>query len=111
MFVLIARMPFLSAPERYGQGLRNFLEMAHRGGVTTALDMGIGLFSIEVQRVIWIFITHVVKKMINITCFHIVDRHIRPPAKLLRTSISHLGCILTISSEMERALTNVLIDL
>jgi hypothetical protein len=41
---LVPRMGFLFAPERYGQGMRNFIEMMHLGGVTTALDMGIGIF-------------------------------------------------------------------
>jgi predicted amidohydrolase YtcJ len=41
---LVPRMGFLFAPERYGQGMRNFIEMMHLGGVTTALDMGTGIF-------------------------------------------------------------------
>lgn len=42
--ILVGKMPFLFAPERYGQGMANFLEMLHEGGVTTALDMGVGIF-------------------------------------------------------------------
>ena len=42
--VLVERMPFLSEPARYGKGMANFLEMLHRAGVTTALDMGTGIF-------------------------------------------------------------------
>lgn len=42
--VLVPRMPFLFAPERYGAGMKNFLEMAHQNGVTTMMDMGIGIF-------------------------------------------------------------------
>ena len=42
--VLLPKMPFLFAPQRYGQGMHNFLAMLHRGGVTTALDMGTGVF-------------------------------------------------------------------
>jgi predicted amidohydrolase YtcJ len=42
--VLLPKMPFLFDPARYGQGMANFLEMLHRGGVTTALDMGTGIF-------------------------------------------------------------------
>jgi len=42
--VLLPKMPFLFAPERYGRGMNNFLAMMHRGGVTTALDMGTGIF-------------------------------------------------------------------
>jgi predicted amidohydrolase YtcJ len=34
----------LFAPERYGQGMRNFLQMLQQAGVTTCLDMGIGIF-------------------------------------------------------------------
>ena len=42
--VLLPKMPFLFDPARYGRGMANFLEMMHRGGVTTALDMGTGIF-------------------------------------------------------------------
>tara|TARA_R110002110_G_scaffold405241_1_gene624260 strand:+ start:95968 stop:97680 length:1713 start_codon:yes stop_codon:yes gene_type:complete len=42
--LLLPRMPFLFAPERIGQGMQNFFRMLHTGGVTTALDMGIGIF-------------------------------------------------------------------
>ena len=38
------KLGFLFDPQRYGQGMVNFLQMLHRGGVTTALDMGIGIF-------------------------------------------------------------------
>jgi predicted amidohydrolase YtcJ len=34
----------LFEPARFLTGMENFLEMAHRGGVTTALDMGTGIF-------------------------------------------------------------------
>ncbi len=30
--------------ERYQQGMRYFVEMLHRGGITSAMDMGIGIF-------------------------------------------------------------------
>lgn len=43
-FVLLPRMPFLFTPQRYGRGMQNFLDMMHRAGVTTALDMGTGIF-------------------------------------------------------------------
>ena len=36
--------PLMFAPERYGQGMKNFLDMVHAAGVTTCLDMGIGIF-------------------------------------------------------------------
>lgn len=42
--VLLTKMPFLFYPDRYGKGMENFLEMMHQSGVTTALDMGIGIF-------------------------------------------------------------------
>jgi predicted amidohydrolase YtcJ len=41
---LVPKLGFLFDPQRYGQGMVNFLQMLHRGGVTTALDMGIGIF-------------------------------------------------------------------
>jgi predicted amidohydrolase YtcJ len=44
MLLLLPKMPFLFAPDRYGQGMANFLEMMHQSGVTTVLDMGTGIF-------------------------------------------------------------------
>ena len=44
LYVLIPKMPFLFDPARFGQGMQNFIGMVHQGGVTTALDMGIGVF-------------------------------------------------------------------
>ena len=41
---IMPKLPFLMAPDRYGKGMENFFEMMHRNGVTTALDMGIGIF-------------------------------------------------------------------
>jgi len=41
---LASRMTFLFEPARFGGGMANFLAMMHQGGVTTALDMGIGVF-------------------------------------------------------------------
>jgi predicted amidohydrolase YtcJ len=41
---LLPKMPFLFDPARYSQGMANFLAMLHQGGVTTALDMGTGVF-------------------------------------------------------------------
>jgi len=41
---MIPFLPFLFAPSRFSQGMKNFLEMVHRGGVTTTLDMGVGIF-------------------------------------------------------------------
>lgn len=42
--VVLAKMPFLFEPGRYGKGMQNFLAMMHESGVTTALDMGTGVF-------------------------------------------------------------------
>ena len=42
--ILLPKMAFLFDPDRYAKGMGNFLEMMHQSGVTTALDMGIGIF-------------------------------------------------------------------
>ena len=44
LYVLLPKMPFLFDPARFGQGMQNFIGMVHQGGVTTAVDMGIGVF-------------------------------------------------------------------
>ncbi len=42
--ILVEKMAhIIFAPDRYAQGMRNFVSMLHDGGVTTALDMGIGV--------------------------------------------------------------------
>jgi predicted amidohydrolase YtcJ len=42
---LVAKLaPILFEPARYGKGMANFFGMLHRAGVTTCLDMGIGVF-------------------------------------------------------------------
>jgi len=41
---MVPKLGFLFAPERFGQGMNNFVAMMHKGGVTTALDMGTGIF-------------------------------------------------------------------
>ncbi len=41
---LLPKMPFLFAPDRFAQGMSNFIEMLHAGGVTSAMDMGVGIF-------------------------------------------------------------------
>jgi predicted amidohydrolase YtcJ len=41
---IVPKMGFLFEPARFGQGMANFLEMVHLGGVTTVLDMGTGVF-------------------------------------------------------------------
>lgn len=38
------QMAFMFDPERYGQGMKNFVEMMHIAGVTSAMDMGVGIF-------------------------------------------------------------------
>ncbi len=48
--VLLPKMPFLFAPQRYGQGMVNFIAMLRQAGVTTALDMGVGIFGNAVQE-------------------------------------------------------------
>jgi predicted amidohydrolase YtcJ len=42
--LLLPKMRFLFAPTRYAKGMENFLGMLHQAGVTTALDMGVGIF-------------------------------------------------------------------
>ena len=37
-------MHFIFSPDNYGQGMNNFVEMMHRGGITSAMDMGVGIF-------------------------------------------------------------------
>jgi len=44
LYALIPKMPFLFDPARFGKGMQNFIQMVHQGGVTTALDMGTGVF-------------------------------------------------------------------
>ena len=45
------KMAFLFDAERYGQGMQNFVEMLHQGGVTTAMDMGVGIFGNADQEI------------------------------------------------------------
>ena len=45
------RMGFLFEPARYMQGMRNFLSMMHESGVTTAADMGTGIFGNPVAEI------------------------------------------------------------
>ncbi|CAN0589446.1 unnamed protein product, partial [Ectocarpus sp. 12 AP-2014] len=47
---LVPRLGFLFEPQRFLGGMTNFLAMAHQGGVTTALDMGTGIFGNPVQE-------------------------------------------------------------
>ena len=48
---IVPRLPFLFEPARFGAGMGNFLEMAHLGGVTTVLDMGVGVFGNPTQEI------------------------------------------------------------
>ncbi len=40
---IIAKMTFLAREDRFREGLGNFFEMVHLAGVTTVLDMGVGV--------------------------------------------------------------------
>ena len=48
---IVPKMGFLFEPARFGQGMANFLEMVHLGGVTTVLDMGTGVFGNPAQEI------------------------------------------------------------
>lgn len=41
---LLPKMGFLMRNDRYVAGMENFVEMLHAGGVTSAMDMGVGVF-------------------------------------------------------------------
>ena len=45
------RMGFLFEPARYMTGMQNFLSMMHESGVTTAADMGTGIFGNPVAEI------------------------------------------------------------
>ena len=45
------RMGFLFEPKRYMKGMQNFLAMMHESGVTTAADMGTGIFGNPVGEI------------------------------------------------------------
>ena len=45
------RMGFLFEPKRYMSGMQNFLSMMHESGVTTAADMGTGIFGDPVSEI------------------------------------------------------------
>lgn len=48
---IVPKLAFLFEPSRFGAGMGNFLEMAQLGGVTTALDMGVGIFGNPEQEI------------------------------------------------------------
>ena len=41
---VVPKLGYLFTPERFGRGMFNFLAMLHQAGVTTALDMGTGIY-------------------------------------------------------------------
>ena len=41
---VVPKLGFLFTPDRFGRGMFNFLAMLHQAGVTTALDMGTGIY-------------------------------------------------------------------
>jgi predicted amidohydrolase YtcJ len=44
LVALVPRLAFVFEPATFLAGMGNFLDMAHLGGITTALDMGTGIF-------------------------------------------------------------------
>ncbi len=48
---VIGAFNFIFEPARYGKGMQNFLAMMHQSGVTTALDMGTGIFGNPEQEI------------------------------------------------------------
>ena len=51
---VVGKFGFLFAPQRFGRGMANFLAMMHQSGVTTALDMGTGIFGDPVREIMGI---------------------------------------------------------
>ena len=48
---VVPKLGFLFAPKRFGRGMFNFLAMLHQAGVTTALDMGTGIYGNPVAEI------------------------------------------------------------
>ncbi len=48
---VVGKLGFLFEPARFGHGMQNFLTMMHQNGVTTALDMGTGIFGDPVREI------------------------------------------------------------
>ncbi len=48
---IVPKFDFLFAPQRFAQGMANFLSMMHQAGVTTALDMGTGIFGDPLREI------------------------------------------------------------
>ena len=69
---LLPHMQFLLRLDRYKQGMENFLEMMHLAGITSAMDMGIGIFGDPVGE------TKLIKS--------VMEEH-QAPARLILTPI------------------------
>lgn len=48
---VVPKLGFVFAPQRFGGGMFNFLAMLHQAGVTTALDMGTGIYGNPVGEI------------------------------------------------------------
>ena len=48
---VVPKLGFLFSPQRFGGGMFNFLAMLHQAGVTTALDMGTGIYGNPVGEI------------------------------------------------------------
>ena len=48
---VVPKLDFVFAPQRFGGGMCNFLAMLHQAGVTTALDMGTGIYGNPVGEI------------------------------------------------------------
>ena len=48
---VVPKLGFVFAPQRFGGGMFNFLAMLHQAGVTTALDMGTGVYGNPVGEI------------------------------------------------------------
>lgn len=70
--VLLPKMPYLLADARYSKGMENFYEMVHQAGVTSVMDMGVGLFGDPVGE------TALIRQIAEET---------EPPARLVLTPI------------------------
>jgi len=49
--LVVKLSPCLFDPKRYGKGVETFFAMAHQGGITSCLDMGIGIFGDAVGEI------------------------------------------------------------
>ena len=44
LMLMLPKMPFLLRQDRYEKGMKNFADMMHQNGVTSVMDMGVGIF-------------------------------------------------------------------